>query len=145
MMKNVADLSISLVGYAICGYSFSFASGNQFIGGFERAFLFNAENEYTAILHQFSFAATTGTIVSGAVAERVKFKSYILIAAVITNVLYAACCHWAWHPEGWLFQRRFVDFAGAGVVHLLGGVSALAPAKSTCHMHMHMHMSHAQV
>ena len=125
MMKNVADLSVSLVGYAIIGYSLSFASGNTFIGGMGRAFLLHAEDEYTIVLHQFSFAATTGTIVSGAVAERMRFKAYLVVTVALTNVLYAACCHWVWHSEGWLLQRRFVDFAGAGVVHLLGGVCAL--------------------
>ena len=125
MMKNVADLSVSLVGYAIIGYSLSFASGNAFIGGVSRSFLLNAEDEYTTVLHQFSFAATTGTIVSGAVAERMKFKAYLLVTISLTNVLYAACCHWVWHPEGWLLKRSFIDFAGAGVVHMLGGVCAL--------------------
>lgn len=129
MMKNVADLSISLVGYAACGYSLSFSAGSSFIGGWGRAFLLGADDEYTTVLHQFSFAATTGTIVSGAVAERLRFKSYLWMTLILTNVLYAACCHWAWHPEGFLYKLRFVDFAGAGVVHLLGGTSALV---ATC-------------
>ena len=102
MMKNVADLSVSLVGYAIIGYSLSFASGNAFIGGVSRSFLLNAEDEYTTVLHQFSFAATTGTIVSGAVAERMKYIFQSLPAGhhKSDECAYAACCHWVWHPEG---------------------------------------------
>ena len=62
MMKNVADLSISLVGYTMVGYSLSFTEGNSFVGGFSKAFLLGADSELTVVLHQFSFAATTGTI-----------------------------------------------------------------------------------
>ena len=115
MMKNVADMSVGLLAYAAYGYSLTFAPFHPFIGGTSRLLLIGAESEYTHVLHQFSFAATTGTIVSGALAERVSFKAYVVLASLwVSSVLYSVAAHWVWTEEGWLAQIRFVDFAGAG-------------------------------
>ena len=124
MMKNVADMSVGLLLYAAYGYSITFTENNAFIGGASRFLLIGADREYTHVLHQFSFAATTGTIVSGVLAERVCFKAYVLLSSVIISFLYSTAAHWVWTSEGWLAQINFIDFAGAGVVHLLGGACA---------------------
>lgn len=93
---------------------------------------------------QMSYAATAATIDSGAVAERMRFGPYLILSAITTSFIYpgaprctrpaplpsiphtraaAVVAHWVWNEGGWLAQRGFVDFAGSGVVHMLGGAS----------------------
>ena len=64
------------------------------------------------------FAATAVTIISGAVAERMKFNGYIFVAIIVTSFIYPLFGHWAWHDEGWLKNLGFTDFAGSTVVSL---------------------------
>lgn len=126
MMKNIADISIGLAGYLLLGYSLSFDNGDWFSGGTRLACLRGIkDSDYSFVILQFAFAATTGTIISGAVAERIKFVSYIFLSVGTIALIYPPVAHWAWHPNGWLYQRGFIDFAGSGVVHLLGGAAAL--------------------
>ena len=65
---------------------------------------------------------------SGAIAERGNFNGYMIFAMVITGVIYPISAHWAWSEGGWLYQTKFHDFAGSGVVHLAGGTCALVGA-----------------
>lgn len=78
-------------------------------------------------LFQVAFAATAATIVSGSVAGRIKFASYIIYTAVITGLIYPVSGMWMW-GGGWLFQMGFKDFAGSVVVHTVGGMAGLAGA-----------------
>ncbi|MBM3706098.1 MAG: ammonium transporter, partial [Actinobacteria bacterium] len=78
-------------------------------------------------LFQAVFAATAATIVSGAMAERTKFYSYLVFCLIITAFVYPVAGHWIW-GGGWLKQMGFIDFAGSTVVHSVGGFSALAGA-----------------
>ena len=78
-------------------------------------------------LFQVAFAATAATIVSGAVAGRIKFISYLIYSAVITALIYPLSGMWQW-GGGWLSQLGFVDFAGSIVVHAVGGFAGLAGA-----------------
>ena len=72
------------------------------------------------------FAATAATIVSGAIAERCQFMAYFVYSVIITGCVYPPVSHWAWDPSGWLHNTGyFKDFAGSGVVHLLGATSSL--------------------
>ncbi len=85
----------------------------------------------TFFLFQVMFCATAATIVSGAVAERMRFRAYILIAILVAGLIYPVFGHWAWGGAfstgaGWLQERGFVDFAGSTVVHSVGGWVALA-------------------
>ena len=126
MMKNIADMSFGMAFYMLFGYSLSFSSWSPFVGGTSLVGLRGAESHYTIFFYHFSFAATTGTIMSGSVAGRMRFKSYVLLSIALVNLIYPCCVHWVWCPgEGWLDRLDFVDFAGAGVVHLVGGTAAL--------------------
>jgi len=78
----------------------------------------------TGAVFQLVFAATAATIVSGAVAERIEFKAYIVIAIALTAVIYPIISHWQW-GGGWLSERGFYDFAGSTIVHMTGGTAAL--------------------
>ncbi|KIH69444.1 ammonium transporter, partial [Ancylostoma duodenale] len=85
---------------------------------------------------QYVFAATSATIVSGAVAERCEFANYITYCTVISTFVYPILTHWGWHPQGWMYlgietngiHTTYLDFAGAGVVHLCGGTISFAAA-----------------
>ena len=79
-------------------------------------------------LFQVVFAATAATIVSGAVAGRVKFVSYLIYTPFITGVIYPVVSHWVWDSRGWLAELGFADFAGSLVVHAVGGFAGLAGA-----------------
>ena len=79
-------------------------------------------------IFQLMFAIITPALVVGAVAERVKFTSYALFIVLFCLFIYFPVCHWAWHPEGFLFKMGVLDFAGGTVVHITAGCAALAGA-----------------
>jgi Amt family ammonium transporter len=79
-------------------------------------------------LFQLMFAIITPALVVGAVAERVKFSSYALFIVLFALLIYFPVCHWAWHPDGFLFKMGVLDFAGGTVVHITAGCAALAGA-----------------
>jgi len=79
-------------------------------------------------LFQLMFAIITPALVVGAVAERVKFTSYVLFIVMFCIFIYFPVCHWAWHPDGFLFKMGVLDFAGGTVVHITAGCAALAGA-----------------
>src|SRR3989344_616502 len=130
MMKNLIDFCFGSLAYWAVGFAFMFGTGNLFIGtsGF---FLGGVVDhwQYAFWMFQVVFAATAATIVSGAVAERIKFKGYIFYTIFITAFVYPIAGHWIW-GGGWLskLSTPFIDFAGSTVVHSVGGWSALAGA-----------------
>lgn len=79
-------------------------------------------------LFQLMFAIITPGLVVGAVAERIRFTSYILFIALFSLLVYAPIAHWTWHPDGFLFKMGALDFAGGTVVHISAGCAALAGA-----------------
>ena len=79
-------------------------------------------------LFQLMFAIITPGLVVGAVAERIRFTSYILFTVLFSLFVYAPLAHWSWHPDGFLFQLGVLDFAGGTVVHISAGCAALAGA-----------------
>ena len=125
IMKNVMDFSVgSLVYWA---FGFALAYGGSSLGGFVAYgnFFFSDNAQASTWFFQVVFAATAATIISGALAGRVKFKSYLIYTPFITGFIYPIVTHWVW-GGGWLAELGFFDFAGSGVVHLLGGIAALA-------------------
>jgi len=127
IMKNFMDFSVGGITY--WAFGFALAYGGSTLGGFLAygdVFFFSDEALASTWFFQVVFAATAATIISGAVAGRVKFSSYLLYTPFITGFIYPIVTHWVWNSEGWLAQLGFYDFAGSGVVHMLGGVAALA-------------------
>ncbi|MBN2407467.1 MAG: ammonium transporter [Elusimicrobia bacterium] len=137
LMKNLMDFSIGTVIYWAVGFGIMFGAGNLLFGtsGF---FLHDtgstfASLDWTAVpliakyFFQLVFAATAATIVSGAMAERTKFKSYLIYSIAITAVIYPVVGHWIW-GGGILAEKGMWDFAGSTVVHSVGGWLALTGA-----------------
>eukprot|EP00122_Pirum_gemmata_P000017 Pgem_evm1s7 len=131
LLKNFMDPVTSAIVYWAFGFAFAYGtSGNAFIGHSE-FFLANvSRDQYSLWFFQFAFAATCATIVSGAVAERCSFWAYIAYSAVLSGFVYPVGTHWAWSAEGFLaaYGPGFKDYAGSGVVHVVGGTSALIGA-----------------
>ncbi|MDJ0960719.1 MAG: ammonium transporter [Acidimicrobiia bacterium] len=125
IMKNVMDFAVGGLMYWAVG--FGLAYGGTSVGGFfaHGEFFFNNADRGSEWLFQVVFAATAATIISGAVAGRVKFKSYLIYTPFITGLIYPVVTHWTW-GGGWLAELGYTDFAGSGIVHMLGGVAALA-------------------
>jgi Amt family ammonium transporter len=124
VMKNFMDFSVGAITY--WAFGFALAYGGTTLGGFLAYGNFFLEGDSTTYFFQVVFAATAATIVSGAVAERTKFSAYLLFQPFICGVIYPIVTHWVWSGQGWLGDLGFVDFAGSGVVHMVGGFAALA-------------------
>jgi Amt family ammonium transporter len=135
-MMCIAAVAIATVTWAAVGYSFAFADGNWFIGGFDYAFLQGvdfAPRDGTTIPHLvfFAFQATfciiTVALVSGAVVERMRFDAFLVFAALWSILVYAVLAHWGF-GGGWLIDNGTLDFAGGIAVEMASGFSALAAA-----------------
>ena len=124
VMKNFMDFSVGAVSY--WAFGFALAYGGTTLGGFLADGNFFLEGDAITYFFQVVFAATAATIVSGAVAERTKFSAYLLFQPFICGVIYPIVTHWVWSGQGWLGDLGFIDFAGSGVVHMVGGFAALA-------------------
>ncbi|ESP05195.1 hypothetical protein LOTGIDRAFT_102290 [Lottia gigantea] len=133
MMKNVVDVVFGGVTYWAFGYGFSFGQdeGSNPFCGFGSFFVDTHGDDmglvYSTFVFQLSFATTATTVVSGAMAERTKLMAY-MIFSVFNTVVYCFPAHWVWGHNGFLRDLGVVDFAGAGVVHLVGGASSLVAA-----------------
>ncbi len=134
-IKNVADFGVAVALFWAFGFALMFGiSAGGWVGSSH--FLTNVGHGAEAwlaafFLFQVMFCATAATIVSGAVAERMRFVSYLIVTALVAGLIYPVFGHWAWggvfHGEpGWLAALGFVDFAGSTVVHGVGGWVALA-------------------
>lgn len=137
MMKNLMDFCAGAVAFFAVGYAIAFgADGNDFFGA-GGWFLGDGATQYGTLtvpvtfLFQVAFAATAATIVSGAMAERTKFKSYFVYSLVISAVIYPVVVHWLW-GGGWLSQldTPYHDFAGSSIVHMTGGIAAFMGARA---------------
>ena len=137
LFKNTSIVAIGLLTYALCGFSLMYP-GDFILGdwlGFAGFGLNPGENwntpsynvgytYYTDFIFQAMFAATAATIVSGAVAERVKLSSFLLFSTLYVAIIYPIAGSWKW-GGGWLDQLGFYDFAGSTLVHGVGGWAAL--------------------
>lgn len=140
LMKNTFDASIGIICWVFLGHGFAFGTDSGgFIGTDD--FFFRDQNgrtlgayDYAFFLFEWAFVATSATIVSGAVAERLQFQAYIIASICLMCIIYPLVAHWVWSGDGWLSAFKeddlflgcgVVDFAGSGVVHMLGGTAAL--------------------
>jgi len=126
LTKNFLDYCVASVMFMVVGYAFMFGKGNGFIGLSGFGLGSSAENPsgvplFAFWLFQAAFCGAAATIVAGGMAERMKFKAYLMYTVVISGVVYPIIGRWVWCPEGWLFNMGFADFAGSTVVHATGG------------------------
>ena len=137
LMKNIMDFVLGSIFFFIIGFALMFGGSNAFIGTagfFHPKSLADADGMFNGLpigvfmIFQTVFCATSATIVSGAMAERTKFISYLIYSAAISIFIYPITGHWIW-GGGWLSQIGFHDFAGSTAVHMVGGLCALAGAK----------------
>ncbi|MDD5173595.1 MAG: ammonium transporter [Candidatus Omnitrophica bacterium] len=146
LSKNFVVFAICSIGFLLFGWGIMFGDGNPFMGLKGLWFLTGPDNSpatgaaykgvYTALswagvplfakfFFQLVFAGTAATIVSGAVAERIKYVSFIVFSFIMVVFLYPVVGHWVW-GGGWLAAKGMFDFAGSTVVHSVGGWAALA-------------------
>ena len=128
-MKNLIDTVFGLMFFWLIGYGLMFGSDFSGLIGTDR-FMIDGSNlgENGLFFFQAMFATTAATIISGAVAERIKFNAYIIVTIVVTAFIYPLFGHWAWGENGWLKELGFRDFAGSTVVHSVGAWIGLAGA-----------------
>ncbi|WP_199225776.1 ammonium transporter, partial [Sediminicurvatus halobius] len=137
LTKNVALYAVASIMYLLCGYQIMYGGGSGVLPGL--GFLIGADNSPEAVLageggyysnlsdffFQVVFVATAMSIVSGAIAERMRLWSFLLFAVVMTGFIYPVQGYWKW-GGGFLDANNFQDFAGSGVVHMTGAAAALA-------------------
>jgi len=124
LMKNMVDMAVGSLAFFMFGWAFAYGKEGNAFSGTSQFFLVDLDRP-SVYVFQFAFAAASATILSGAVAGRLKFKFYILISFLVTGFIYPFIAHAFWDPKGWLFKMGIVDFAGSGVVHLTGGTLGL--------------------
>ena len=147
-LKNAADFGVSVVIFWIFGFGIMFGTSYNGFFGTDLFFFKTEKAEYmTYFVFQAMFVATAATIISGAVAERMKFNGYLIMTVLATGIIYPIVGHWAWSSSylskydtvsqllvatgsikttGWLSDLGFIDFAGSTIVHSVGGWIALA-------------------
>ncbi|KAL6065267.1 ammonium transmembrane transporter [Balamuthia mandrillaris] len=145
LLKNLADAAFGGLVFYLVGFGFAFGDedDNEFIG--DRYFALSGIDDddstqsYIYFFFQFTFAATAATIVSGCVAERCRMKAYLIYTSAISGFIYPVVVHWCWSSTGWLSAFKadgdyfvsdvgLIDFAGSGVVHMVGGGCGLMGA-----------------
>jgi Amt family ammonium transporter len=110
----------------LIGYGFAYGeTSDNFIGTTKFASNnFEGTTDYRDWMFQWAFAGTAATIVSGCLAERTQIIAYLCYSLFITGFIYPLIVHWTW-GSGWLYDLNYLDFAGSGIVHLVGGVAGL--------------------
>jgi Amt family ammonium transporter len=139
-MHSFIALGVMTIQWVVIGYSLAFAPdiAGGFLGGFDHVFLMGVEHDAvrsgTTLPHilfmafQMMFAIITPALISGAIAERMRFSAYLMFIVLWGTLVYDPLCHWVWGPGGWLGARGALDFAGGTVVHLSSGAAALVAA-----------------
>ncbi|KAK1260898.1 Ammonium transporter 1 member 1 [Acorus gramineus] len=141
MLTNVLDAAAGAVFYYLFGFAFAFGTpSNGFIGRhfFALKSFPGGGLDYSHFLYQWAFAIAAAGITSGSIAERTQFVAYLVYSSFLTGFVYPIASHWFWSPDGWasasrtdgdlLFGSGVIDFAGSGVVHMVGGIAGLCGA-----------------
>ncbi len=138
LMQNFFCLGLVSVLWAVCVYSLAFHGTGKCIGNFDLAFLDHANTvpatgfglvpipplSFSAF--QMMFAVITPALITGAIADRMKFSAWFWFIGLWVLLVYTPVAHWVFSPAGWLFRRGALDFAGGTVVHINAGIAALA-------------------
>ncbi|AMV71177.1 ammonium transporter [Desulfuromonas carbonis] len=132
-MHTFAAMAIIGVQWVVLGYTLAFGGAGAFIGGLDHLLLNGITPDslsgsiptYVFVMFQGMFAIITPALISGAVAERMKFSTYCVFILLWGILVYDPLCHWVWGEGGWLLSLGALDFAGGTVVHLSSGISAL--------------------
>ncbi len=147
LMQNFFTITIVTLTWVLIGFSIAFGPGGNAFFGNLTYYLGRGVGqalsqpwvdmwgesvpkipELAYLAYQLMFAIITPALMTGAFAERLKFKAFVLIIALWSVLVYAPLAHWVWSPEGWLFKLGALDFAGGTVVHINAGVGALVLA-----------------
>ncbi|KAL0836718.1 hypothetical protein Bca101_088608 [Brassica carinata] len=141
MLTNVLDAAAGGLFYYLFGYAFAFGGSSEgFIGrhNFALKYFPTLTSDYSFFLYQWAFAIAAAGITSGSIAERTQFVAYLIYSSFLTGFVYPVVSHWFWSPDGWaspfrspehrLFGTGAIDFAGSGVVHMVGGIAGLMGA-----------------
>ncbi|MEM7759247.1 MAG: ammonium permease [Cyanobacteria bacterium P01_A01_bin.40] len=149
LAKNLIVFCVSILAFWILGFGLMFGNGNSWVGAtgflfkafdpplldsFDLGFdsldtLYPGQPWMVVFFFQLVFAGTSATIVSGAMAERVKFWAFFWFSFLLVAIAYPLTGRWVWHPDGWLgSELNFLDFAGSTVVHSVGGMAGLVGA-----------------
>ena len=138
LMQNFFCLGLVSVLWAVFVYSLAFRGTGKWIGNFDLAFLHHANivpatgfgqlpiPPLSFSAFQLMFAVITPALITGAIADRMKFSAWFWFLGLWALVVYTPIAHWVFSPAGWLFRRGALDFAGGTVVHINAGIAALA-------------------
>jgi len=128
LLRNVIDRCVTTVAWWLIGYGFSFGASKGGVIGLSYFAGVGVEtfDQYTSWMFQWAFVDTATSIVSGCVVERIPLWGYACYSAVVSFWIYPLIAHWIWNQGGWLYIMGMHDFAGSGVVHMVGGVTGLA-------------------
>ncbi len=135
-MHTFAAMAIMGVQWVVVGYSLAFGGSGAFIGGLDHLLLNGITPEtlsgtiptYVFVMFQGMFAMITPALISGAIAERMKFSTYCVFILLWGTLVYDPIAHWVWGEGGWLLEDGALDFAGGTVVHFSSGITALVLA-----------------
>ena len=142
LMQNFFAMGLISVLWAVAGFSLAFGGSGKYIGNFDFALMKDLATieslpGYTGdfalaipvlafFAYQMMFAVITPALITGATADRLKFSAYAVLIGIWAIIVYPTVAHWVFSPNGWLFQRGALDFAGGAVVHINAGAAALA-------------------
>lgn len=131
-MKIFVDLTAGALAFFLIGFGIMFGPDWNGLMSFDfwgasQTLALSIELPLSAyVLFQLGFAIAVISIISGAVAERMSFKAYLLLAIVVAAIIYPVSGHWVWNADGWLAQLGMKDFAGSAAIHAMGGWAAFA-------------------
>ena len=142
LMQNFFAMGLISVLWAVAGFSLAFGGTGKYFGNFDFALMKDLATieslpGYTGdfalaipvlafFAYQMMFAVITPALITGATADRLKFSAYAILIGIWAIIVYPTVAHWVFSPNGWLFQRGALDFAGGAVVHINAGAAALA-------------------
>lgn len=133
VMYSFVSMGVVSVVWVLWGYSLAFGEGGPWIGnfdflGFKDVSSNPEEGAMLFAIFQMMFAIITPALITGAIAERFKFTTYLVFLVVWITFVYAPIAHWVWAGDGWLFEMGALDFAGGTVVHINAGIAAVVAA-----------------